>query len=94
MQDRIDYTLKFPVILSGETTTVISLRRPKGRDMKRALNMAKSIGDMTAAMIVNLGEVSPAVVDELDAADWLALSDIVGNFMGKGDAGALNDTAQ
>lgn len=85
------HQLKEPVKVGKEEVTEITLRRPKGRDMKRAMNLVNTVGDMTAAMIVNLGEVSPEVVDELDGGDWMALSDIVGNYMDS--SGAKTPTA-
>lgn len=74
-------TLQYPVTVDGETITELALRRPKMRDMKRA---QKHKDDLEKAihMIADLAEVSPAVVEELDAADFAAVSDKLGEFMG------------
>lgn len=93
MAKPVTHTLKEPVTLDGETVTQLTRLAPKGRDIKRAMNLAGKPGDLAAEMIVNLAEVTPRLVDELDAADFVALSDIVGNFMGAPGAGAPKTTA-
>lgn len=94
MQKTVTYTLISPIEFNGETVTEITLRRPKGRDMKRATNAgASKPGDAAADMIVNLAEISPQLLDELDGEDWLALVDVVGNFMEKRGPGAQKPTA-
>ena len=95
MSDPIKYKLQYPVEVGGEKITEVAFRRPKGRDMRLALNKGKNVGDLTTMMIVNLGEVSPEVVDEFDCEDWIAMSKIVGNFLGGQDSpdGVNNVTA-
>ncbi len=74
------YHLKYPVTVDGETTTDLTLRRPKTRDLRKS-HKVKGELDQIAAMIVDLAEVSPKVVDELDAEDFAAVGDIIGNFL-------------
>jgi hypothetical protein len=94
MQKTITHKLLVPVEFDGATVTEITLRRPKGRDMKRAANTGGSNpGDATAEMIANLAEISPKLLDELDGEDWLALAETVGNFMEGRGAGARKPTA-
>lgn len=89
----ITHPLAHPITVDGEDITQIELRRPKGADMRKALNLTGA-GEITASMIINLAEVSPKVVDELDGEDFMALSVIVGNFMGKQSAGTPKAIAQ
>jgi hypothetical protein len=91
-KNTIKHPLAYPIEVDGEKITEIELRRPKGADMRKALNMTGA-GEITASMIINLAEVSPKVVDELDGEDFMALSVIVGNFMGKQSAGTPKVTA-
>jgi len=88
----IDHTLIHPGTFGGVEMTEIKLRRPKGGDMRKALNLTGA-GEITASMIVNLAEITPAALDELDGEDFMALSAIVGNFMGKQSAGTPKATA-
>ena len=82
----IIHPLAHPGTFAGVEMTQIELRRPKGGDMRKALNLTGA-GEITASMIVNLAEITPAALDELDGEDFMALSAIVGNFMGKQSAG-------
>ena len=74
-------TLQYPVTVAGETITELHLRRPKMRDMKRAQKHKDDL-EKSIHMIADLAEVAPAVVEELDTADFAAVSDKVGEFMG------------
>lgn len=85
MSDRITHRLKFPVTVDGQVTADLSLRRPKARDLIRA-NKIKDDLEKMVTMISDLAEVEPAVVQELDAADFAAVGELVGNFMTAQDA--------
>lgn len=80
MTDRISYKLRYPVNVGGEEIANLSLRRPKTRDMIRA-NKVKDDLEKVSSMICDLAEVTPAVVNELDAADFAAVGEMIGNFM-------------
>ena len=73
-------TLQYPVTVDGETITALHIRRPKMRDMKRAQKHKDDL-EKSIHMIADLAEVSLAVVEELDTADFTAASDKVGEFM-------------
>lgn len=73
-------TLQYPVTYGGVEYTEFSLRRPKMRDMKKQQKKADDL-DKATAMIADLAEVPPQVVDELDPVDFTALSDWVGKCM-------------
>jgi hypothetical protein len=59
----------------------VELRRPKVRDLRK---MDKVKGDLakSVALIADLTELSPDQVEELDAADFTAISDIVAGWVG------------
>lgn len=73
--------LEYPFTHQGTEYDELNIRRPKMRDMKKAQqhkdDMVKSIN-----MMADLCEVTPAVIEELDTADFQTVSDKVGEFMG------------
>ncbi len=73
--------LQFPIESEGQTIETITLRRPKARDLKKMENgkggeIAKSID-----LIANLAEIPPSAVEDLDAADFQAISGVVAGFL-------------
>ncbi len=85
MSDRNRYDLTYPVTVGGETISSLHLRRPKARDLIRAQKVKDEM-EKVAALIVDLAEVSPDVVQEMDAYDFAAVGEMVGNFMTKSAA--------
>lgn len=73
-------TLQYPVTIDGEEITELRLRRPKMRDMKR-IQKHKDDLEKSIHLIADLAEQTPALIEELDAADFAAVSELVGNFM-------------
>lgn len=80
------FTLATPVEFGGTTYKSVSLRRPKGREVRALRNRAPTPGiggDLTFEMMASLAEIEEGVFDEMDAADvrkiekWL--EDILGN---------------
>ena len=63
------FTLTHPICLGGETLTSLSLRLPKGRDMRTILG-AKNTGEGIHRLMADLAEVPPEVIDELGLSDW------------------------
>ena len=80
MTERVVYNLIYPVKVGSEEVASLSLRRPKTRDMIRA-NKIKDDLEKVSSMICDLAEVTPAVVNEMDAADFAAVGEMIGNFM-------------
>lgn len=63
------FTLDYPVSFGGETITSLTLRRPKGREI-RAMNNGKGSNiDRSFEMMANLAERPTDLFDEIDAAD-------------------------
>lgn len=76
------FDLEYPVSFGGETVTAVTLRRPKGREIRAMQNGKGTAIDRTFEMMATLAEREVALIDELDAADvkkidaWL--NEIVG----------------
>ncbi|MGR3461301.1 MAG: phage tail assembly protein [Roseovarius sp.] len=75
------HKLKYPFEFGGETVETVSLRRPKTRDL-RAIEEAENKGEIEQGMLMicALTGLSPEAADELDAEDYLALVERVGDF--------------
>jgi hypothetical protein len=77
---RTTYKLKFPFTVDGTEYTELALRRPKARDVLKSQKVKGEL-DQIAAMIADLAEVPPKVVSELDAEDFAAVGEVIGNFI-------------
>lgn len=74
-------TLKFPVTVDGHEYTTLQMRRCKVKDRRLAAKQ-KTAEDQEVTLIANLCEVPPNVIDELDAADYEQLQDVLRSFFG------------
>ena len=74
------YTLQFPITHQGRDYTELTVRRPKARDVLRAVKKGGKPFEMEIDQLVNLCEVPPKVIDELDLSDLNALLDILRSF--------------
>lgn len=79
------YELMHPIEAYGTTWRQLSLRRAIARD----LLATDGLGEMgaTLKMIALLSGAPQAVVEQLDAADALALGEVIGRFLGIGRVG-------
>lgn len=75
--------LEYPVEAEGQTIDAITIRRPKARDLKR-MEVAKG-GEIAKSidLIANLAELPPSAIEDLDAADFQAVSEVVAGFLGQ-----------
>ena len=73
--------LKHPITLEGEDVTQLILRRPKVRDMLGADKQGGTDAEKEIRIFANLCEVSPAVIEELDLADYQALQGVYQGFL-------------
>ncbi|RPE72545.1 tail assembly chaperone E/41/14-like protein [Tibeticola sediminis] len=76
-------TLREPVEINGAQIGVLSLRRPKVRDLE-AIDKVQGETAKTVMLIANLAEWTPEQVRELDAADFAAASKAVAEMLGNG----------
>ena len=73
--------LKYPVEISGANAGVISLRRPKVRDLE-AMDRIQGDTQKSLMLIAHLAELDPDTIRELDAEDFAAISKVVAGFLG------------
>jgi len=75
--------LREPIEINGAKIGVLTLRRPKVRDLE-AIDKIAGETAKTVALIANLSELPPETVRELDAADFAAASKVVADMLGNG----------
>ena len=73
--------LKHPITLEGEEVTQLILRRPKVRDMLGADKQGGTDAEKEIRIFANLCEVTPAIIEELDLADYQALQGVYQGFL-------------
>jgi hypothetical protein len=79
------YTLKHPIFDFGEPVTVVSIRRVKGKDLRKMAPYATP-EEKSLAAISALTGLSQTAVDELDAEDIEAISEIIQDFTQRSQA--------
>jgi hypothetical protein len=89
MTDTTGVKLVRPLNVEGQMITDVTIRRPKVRDL-RALEKAREPGftelDQGIAMAAALCDLPLAVMDEMDAGDFAAISEVLGGFLPKAPA--------
>lgn len=75
----LDLTLRVPVTLGKETTTVLHLSEPT-LDQVRKMQRGATPGDQLAILIEQNARVLPAVVAELRARDYREAEDFFARF--------------
>ena len=72
--------LQHPIKMDGVEVSELSLRRPKVRDLER---MDKQPGQIAKAvtMVADLAELSPDQVREIDGEDFIAIAELLGDFL-------------
>lgn len=73
--------LKYPVMVDGTEYAVLHMRRCKVKDRRMAAKQ-KTAEEQELTLIANLCEVPPAVLDEVDAADYEQLQEVLRGFFG------------
>lgn len=77
----IDIKLTEPIEINGAKVALLKLRRPKVRDMLVASKAPGSDAEREVMLFANLCEVEPAVIQDLDMADYLALQKAYQGFL-------------
>ena len=83
--------LSQPIDWEGKTVTDVHVRRPKVKDlraMERDGTSPASQIDQGVAMAALLTELPVAVIDEMDAVDFAAVSEVIAGFLPAGPAPA------
>lgn len=78
--------LQVPIDVNGHKYESLEIRRPKGRDLKKMSRTKGSDNERMAAMLCDLAEIPPDVIDEMDGADFIAAARVVGDFLGVSQA--------
>lgn len=73
--------LKHPVTVSGRETKILSMRRPKVKDQLAADKLSGGNAEKEIRLFANLCEVEPAVIEELDLADYRKVQEVYGGFL-------------
>jgi hypothetical protein len=73
--------LKHPIEIAGAKVAVISLRRPKVKDMLAAEKAGGSDAEKEIRIFANLAEQPPEVIESLDLADYAALQRAYQGFL-------------
>ncbi|PIR25606.1 MAG: hypothetical protein COV43_04470 [Deltaproteobacteria bacterium CG11_big_fil_rev_8_21_14_0_20_42_23] len=75
--------LDYPIEFGSEVYKKLTIRRPKAKDMRRFNPDNMNTGDFIDLM-KDLVEVPDKVVDELDLVDLQKMSEVIGNFLARG----------
>lgn len=75
------YTLKYPLQWGDETITELEFRRPRGKDIFDLKGDNPTPGDLAKIASRLSGKELP-IFKELDIDDFVAVLEIVGNFIG------------
>ncbi len=73
--------LKHPVEVDGKNIARLSMRRPKVKDQLAADKASGSDAHKEVRLFANLCEESPAVIEELDLADYRQLQEAYSGFL-------------
>ncbi len=71
--------LSYPVEAHGKTINEITLRRPKGADLRAVDGMDKWAETVT--LISRLGSIPPSSANEMDAVDVVACGVVIADFL-------------
>ena len=89
MTDTACVKLVRPFKVEERMITEVTIRRPKVRDL-RAMEKMREPGstelDQSIAMTATLCDLPPEAMDEMDAADFASISEVLGGFLPKAPA--------
>lgn len=89
MTDTASVKLVRPIKFENQMITEVAIRRPKVRDL-RALEKAREPGatelDQGIAIAAALCDLPLSAMDEMDAGDFAAISEVLGGFLPKAPA--------
>ena len=74
-----------PIVVGGQKITEVTLRRPKVKDLRALDHLDVNANDLTRGieMAAILTGLTPETIDELDAGDFAAISDVIAGFLPK-----------
>jgi hypothetical protein len=89
MTDTASMKLVRPIRVEERMITEVTIRRPKVRDLRAMEKMREPEGtelDQGIAMAAALCDLPLEAMDEMDAADFAAISEVLGSFLPKAPA--------
>ena len=89
MTDTASVKLARPIRVEERMVTEVTIRRPKVRDLRAMEKMREPEGtelDQGIAMAAALCDLPLEAMDEMDAADFAAISEVLGSFLPKAPA--------
>jgi len=74
-----------PLVTGGQKIAEVTVRPPKVKDLRSLDAHAPDSTDLTRGieMAAILTGLTPAAIDEMDAADFAAISDVIAGFLPK-----------
>lgn len=73
-----------PIEAHGETVSVLTLRRPKAKELRdMPIKQGMVMGDLYAVAAA-CADLPTSAIDQLDAADLMQVMGVVGGFLGVG----------
>jgi hypothetical protein len=87
MTDTARVKLVRPIRVEERMITEVAIRRPKVRDLRAMENMREPGStelDQGIAMAAALCDLPLSAMDEMDAADFAAISEVLAGFLPKG----------
>lgn len=77
--------LDAPIQAHGETISVLTLRRPKAKELRdMPIRSDMKMGDLFGVAAA-CADIPPSAFDQLDASDLMKVMGVVGGFLGVGD---------
>lgn len=89
MTDTARVRLVRPIRVEEHMITEVTIRRPKVRDLRAMEKMREPGGtelDQGIAVAAALCDLPPEAMDEMDAADFASISEVLGGFLPKAPA--------
>ena len=89
MNESARVKLTRPLKIGEKIVTEVNIRRPKVRDLRAMEKMRQPGGtelDQGIAMAAALCDLPLEAMDEMDAADFAAISEVLGGFLPKAPA--------
>jgi hypothetical protein len=72
--------LEYPITSGAQLVQEITLRRPKVKDTLAAQKVAGSQAEQEIRLVANLAGLTPAEIEELDAADYARVQAVLSRF--------------
>jgi phosphatidylserine decarboxylase len=72
--------LEYPITAGAQLIQEITLRRPKVKDTLAVQKLGVNQAEQEIRLVANLANLAPAEVEELDAADYARVQEVLARF--------------